>query len=115
MLKASLLHLLVASSAASDATGWVCNLGLVTCSQQQAIMVERFGRYHRTLSPGLHLSAPWPIESMRSVELRERPFEVPNAPAITRDNVDLTIDAVVYLRIIDPRRCTQSTIPSRRC
>lgn len=80
----------------------VINCGVVTCAQQSAVIVERFGKYHRTLEPGLHFSWPWPFESMRSHELRERPFPVQRAPAITKDNVDLTLDAVVYLRIVDP-------------
>ena len=39
---------------------------------------------------------------MRRHELRERPYEVQRAPAITKDNVDLVLDAVVYLRVVDP-------------
>ena len=78
------------------------NVGIVTCPQQSCIIVERFGRYHRMLPPGLHFSMPWPLESMRQHELRERPYEVQRAPAITKDNVDLTIDAVVYLKVVDP-------------
>lgn len=85
-----------------SASRGVINIGVVTCPQQSTIIVERFGRYHRQLSPGLHLACPWPIESMRQLELRERPYEVQRAPAITKDNVDLVLDAVVYLRIVDP-------------
>ena len=66
--------------------------------------MERFGRFSKMLEPGLHFLWPWPINSMKAVPLRERPYEVQRAPAITKDNVDLTIDAVVYLRIVDPYR-----------
>ena len=49
------------------------NLGVVTCSEQSTIIVERFGRYHRSLQPGIHFCMPWPIESLRRFQLRERP------------------------------------------
>lgn len=86
------------------AASGVFNVGVVTVPQQSVLVVERFGRYSRLLEPGLHGVWPWPINSLRSVPLRERPYEVQRAPAITKDNVDLTIDAVVYLRIVDPYR-----------
>jgi len=73
----------------------VFNCGLVTCSQQRVLVVERFGKYSRMLTAGLHFTLPWPIESMRYHDLRERPYEVQRAPAITKDNVDLVLDAVV--------------------
>ena len=89
-------------SSAAGSSSWVFNCGVTTCPQQSAVVVERFGKFHRMLGPGLHFSWPWPFESMRQHQLRERPFEVQRAPAITRDNVDLVLDAVVYLRIVDP-------------
>lgn len=100
-MRISFLCLLVAASVAGSGRS-VLNVGCVTCPQQSVFVVERFGRYHRMLSPGLHFTYPWPLESIRGLELRERPFEVQRAPAITRDNVDMTIDAVVYLKIVDP-------------
>ena len=80
----------------------VVNIGVLTVPQQSIYVVERFGRYTRMLDPGLHFAWPWPINNMKAVPLRERPYEVQRAPAITKDNVDLTLDAVVYLRIVDP-------------
>jgi len=80
----------------------VVNVGVIACPEQSVMVVERLGRYHRMLTPGLHFTMPWPLESMRQLELRERPYHVKRAPAITRDNVDLFLDGVVYLRIVDP-------------
>ena len=79
----------------------VLNFGLVTCSQQEVMVVERLGKFSRMLPPGLHLCAPYPIESIRVHSLRERPHHLAKTPAITRDNVDLVLDGVVYLRIVD--------------
>ena len=93
--------MLLATLASMSTSRGVINCGVVTCSEQQVVVVERFGKFHRMLRPGLHFTWPWPLESMRAHELRERPYEVQRAPAITKDNVDLTIDAVVYLRVDD--------------
>lgn len=79
----------------------VLNVGLVTCSQQEVMVVERLGKFSRMLPPGLHLCVPYPIESIRVHSLRERPYHLAKTPAITRDNVDLVLDGVVYLRIVD--------------
>ena len=57
-------------------------------------------RSHAPFSPLCALGNNGPLESIRALELREKPYAVERAPAITRDNVDLTIDAVVYLRVV---------------
>ena len=84
----------------------VLNCGIVTCPQQNVIVVEKFGKFHDMLEPGLHLAYPWPIKSMRMLELRERPYNMQGVPAITRDNVDMTLDGVVYLKIVDPYKAS---------
>lgn len=79
----------------------VLNVGVVTCPQQKVMVVERLGRFSRMLPPGLHFCMPYPINSLRVHDLRERPYHLAKTPAITRDNVDLVLDGVVYLRIVD--------------
>lgn len=97
------LSLFAFNIAAIDAsTRGVLNCGLVVCPERSTIIVERFGKYHRMLPPGLHLSWPWPFESMQEIGMREAPYHVSRQPAITRDNVDIVIDGVVYMRIVDP-------------
>ena len=98
------LLLVLCAPLLAAASHGVLNCGMVTCPQQSSMIVERFGKYHRMLTPGLHFTWPWPLESLRRHELRERPYEVQRAPAITKDNVDLVLDAVVYLRVVDPYR-----------
>ena len=99
LVVAALLPLAAAESLSSQG---VFNCGVVTCPQQSVIVVEQLGKFHGVLQPGLHIGWPWPIKSMRMLQLRERPFDVQRVPAITRDNVDMFLDAVVYLRIVDP-------------
>ncbi|CAH0695887.1 unnamed protein product [Spodoptera exigua] len=70
--------------------------------QQEAWIVERMGKFHRILEPGLNLL--WPIvDKIKYVQsLKEIAIDVPKQSAITSDNVTLSIDGVLYLRIIDP-------------
>lgn len=70
--------------------------------QQEAWIVERMGKFHRILEPGLNLL--WPVvDKVKYVQsLKEIAIDVPKQSAITSDNVTLSIDGVLYLRIIDP-------------
>ncbi|MBP1632205.1 MAG: stomatin-like protein [Acidobacteria bacterium] len=70
-------------------------------SQFEKGLVERFGRYDRTVDPGLRLILPF-IERIRRVDMREQVVDVPPQEVITEDNVVVTVDAVVYYRATDP-------------
>lgn len=70
--------------------------------QQESWIVERMGKFHRILDPGLNLLIPI-IDRVKYVQsLKEIAIDVPKQSAITSDNVTLNIDGVLYLRIIDP-------------
>ncbi len=64
-------------------------------------LVERFGRYSKTVNPGLRIIVPF-IESLRTVDMREQVVDVPPQEVITKDNVVVTVDAVVYYQATDP-------------
>jgi regulator of protease activity HflC (stomatin/prohibitin superfamily) len=75
-------------------------------SQATAGIVERLGRYNRTLDPGLHFLVPF-IDRMREVvDLREQVVAFPPQPVITQDNVTISIDTVFYFTVTDPFRAT---------
>jgi regulator of protease activity HflC (stomatin/prohibitin superfamily) len=75
-------------------------------SQANAGIVERLGRYHKTLDPGLHFLFPF-IDQMRHVvDLREQVVAFPPQPVITQDNVTISIDTVFYFTVTDPFRAT---------
>ncbi|XP_058808837.1 stomatin-like protein 2, mitochondrial [Phymastichus coffea] len=70
--------------------------------QQEAWVVERMGKYHRILEPGLNLLIPV-IDTVKYVQsLKEIAIDVPKQSAITSDNVTLSIDGVLYLKVNDP-------------
>jgi len=64
-------------------------------------LIERFGRYVRTGGSGLNLVFPF-IEKMRKVDMREQVVDVPPQDVITKDNVVVEVDAVVYYEVTDP-------------
>src|SRR6202167_5354946 len=74
--------------------------------QAQAGIVERFGRYHRTLHAGLNLVTPF-IDRLRPlIDLREQVVSFPPQPVITKDNLVVGIDTVIYFQVTDPRAAT---------
>ena len=74
--------------------------------QQRMDIVERLGRYRKTLSPGLNLLVPF-VDVVRSkVDMREQVVSFPPQPVITSDNLVVSIDTVLYFRAIDPVRAT---------
>ncbi|KAL1462218.1 hypothetical protein WDU94_014071 [Cyamophila willieti] len=78
------------------------NTGILFVPQQEAWIVERMGKYHRILEPGLNLLIPI-IDKIKYVQsLKEIAIDVPKQSAITSDNVTLSIDGVLYLKINDP-------------
>jgi regulator of protease activity HflC (stomatin/prohibitin superfamily) len=79
------------------------NMGVVVVPQQKAYVVERLGKYSATLDAGLHFLVPL-IDRVAAVHsLKEQTIAVPGQTAITKDNVRLDLDGVLYLRIVDPK------------
>lgn len=66
--------------------------------------VESFGRYTRTLKPGLTFLIPFYERIGHKVNMRERVIDVPSQEVITKDNAMVTADAVVFIQVIDPRK-----------
>src|SRR4051812_24363437 len=74
--------------------------------QAQAGVVERVGRYSRTLTPGLTLVIPF-VDRIRAViDLREQVVSFPPQPVITEDNLVVSIDSVIYFQVTEPKAAT---------
>ena len=71
--------------------------------QAHAFVIERLGAYHATWSTGLHLKVPFIDRISKKVTLKEQVVDFPPQPVITRDNVTMQIDTVVYFEITDPK------------
>src|ERR1700719_3554661 len=74
--------------------------------QATAGIVERFGRYHRTLHAGLNMVTPFVDRLRPLIDLREQVVTFPPQPVITRDNLVVGIDTVIYFQVTDPKAAT---------
>src|SRR3954464_8361778 len=92
--------------------GWVLLIGIVVAfvvegvrivPQQSAWVVERLGRFHGTLEPGLNLIIPFFDKVAYIHSLKEVPLDVPEQVCITKDNTQLGVDGILYYQVTDPR------------
>lgn len=82
----------------------VVNIRVV--SQSQAFIIERLGGYHSTWNVGIHVKMPFIDKIINKMSLKEKVFDFPPQPVITKDNVTMMIDTVVYFQITDPKLYT---------
>ena len=82
----------------------VANIKVVP--QAHAYVLERLGAYHSTWSTGLHVKIPFMDRIARKISLKEQVVDFPPQPVITKDNVTMQIDTVVYFQITDPKLYT---------
>jgi regulator of protease activity HflC (stomatin/prohibitin superfamily) len=78
----------------------------IVVPQQSAYVVERLGRYHATISAGFHVLLPF-VDSIRyRHSLKESAVDIPAQVCITRDNVQVGVDGVLYLKVLNPERAS---------
>jgi len=79
---------------------------LVRVQQAQSYVIERLGKFHSVLNPGLNFVMPF-VDSVRSkIDLRERVVSFPPQPVITEDNLTVNIDTVIFFQVTNPRDAT---------
>ena len=100
--------------------GVFLSLGITMIPQRRAMVIERLGKFHRVLNPGLNLIIPFiyqprPITILQfkgnekivrtenKIDMREILLDFPSQSVVTRDNVGVTIDGVIYYQIMDPQ------------
>src|SRR3712207_5454019 len=99
-----LVPLLVAAIALITVVTLVRSVRIVP--QQRMDVVERLGKYKKTLPPGLNLLVPF-VDAVRTkVDMREQVVSFPPQPVITSDNLVVSIDTVLYFKVVDPVRAT---------
>ena len=74
--------------------------------QQNAWVVERLGKYHGSLTPGLNILVPFVDRVAYKHSLKEIPLDVPSQICITRDNTQLQVDGILYFQVTDPMRAS---------
>ena len=74
--------------------------------QNSAYVVERFGKYNKTMIAGLNFLLPFFDKIAYDRSLKEQAFDVPSQAAITRDNISLVVDGVLYLKVLDPYKAS---------
>ena len=82
---------------------WILASCIKIVPQAQAVVVERLGAYQATWNVGLHFKVPFIDRIAKRVSLKEQVADFPPQPVITKDNVTMRIDTVVYYQITDPR------------
>jgi regulator of protease activity HflC (stomatin/prohibitin superfamily) len=78
----------------------------VIVPQQSAYVIEFFGKYSRTLGAGFTLLIPWADRIAYRYSLKEEAIDIPEQVCITSDNVQVSVDGVLYLRVLDPERAS---------
>jgi regulator of protease activity HflC (stomatin/prohibitin superfamily) len=87
--------------------------GIKLVPQQSAWVIERLGRYNQTLIAGLHFIIPFVDKVAYRHSLKENAVDIPSQTAITKDNVTLIIDGILYLKITDPKQASYGVLDPR--
>lgn len=78
----------------------------VIVPQRQAYIIERLGKYHNTLEAGFHILMPFIDRVAYRRTLKETPVDVPPQQCITKDNITVEVDGILYLQVMDPAKAS---------
>ena len=85
---------------------WIVLSNIYVVQQSRAYVIERLGAFHAVQGVGIHFKVPFLDRVARRVSLKEQVLDYPPQPVITKDNVTMQIDTVVYFQITDPKLYT---------
>ena len=83
--------------------------GVRIVPQQNAWVVERLGKFHQVLEPGINIIVPFVDRIAYKHSLKEVPLDVPEQVCITKDNTQLAVDGIIYFQVVDPRLASYGT------
>jgi len=87
-------------------TGFILWKLAIIVPMRQACVLERFGNFRRVLEPGFHVIVPFLDKVAYRHEIREQVLDIPPQSCITRDNIQVTVDGLVYLKVMDAKRAS---------
>lgn len=85
---------------------FICIRSIIIVSQAHTVIIQKLGKYSKTLNAGFHMIIPIIEKKIANVSLKEKVADFPPQPVITKDNVTMQIDTVVYFQITDPKLYT---------
>lgn len=88
---------------------FVCFLVLKTViivTERENVIIERLGKYQRTLEPGIYFLIPFFDNAAYRQEMREQVIDIPSQGVITKDNIQVEVDGLLYLKVMDPKRAS---------
>ncbi len=85
---------------------WLIAANIRIVPQAEAYVIERLGKYKTTWNAGLHLKTPFIERVARKVSLKEQVLDFPPQPVITRDNVTMNVDSLIFMMVKDPELYT---------
>jgi len=84
----------------------ILNSSVKFVPQNTAFVVERFGKFRKTMTAGLNFVLPFIDRVAYKVSLKEMALDVPGQSAITKDNITLNVDGVLYMKVLDPEKAS---------
>lgn len=79
---------------------------IIIVSERENVIIERLGKYHATLTPGIYFLIPFFDSPAYKQEMREQVIDIPSQSVITKDNIQVEIDGLLYLKVMDPKRAS---------
>lgn len=79
---------------------------VIIVPMRQSCVLERFGSFRRVLNPGMHIVVPFLDKVAYRHEIREQVIDIPAQSCITKDNIQVSVDGLVYLKVMDPQRAS---------
>jgi regulator of protease activity HflC (stomatin/prohibitin superfamily) len=97
------MEILIATAVIVALVVWVIAKTATVVPQQQAYVIENLGKYSRTIQAGFHILIPFVERIAYRHTLKEQAIDIPEQVCITKDNVQVGVDGVMYLKVLDPR------------